>query len=233
MSKSTTAEANRRQQYDLAWQAHWLYRELFPWYGDAYLEAKSPRPPWHPPAFEPNMREIVARADKEWTELTGLPPLDACNPDTWWKAAIAAGMQGQPVPNVRTLSVRALGEIILNWAMARMAAADLPVLLAGQDGESVAGQGESADNAQAGSGVALRDAWFLQQWEALGTDTYHKPVVIYRKWGYMNQKERAEICPTAPNKIAYEAVVQAIKRARKKRDPQKITKPKRRPHKKT
>lgn len=127
MPKSTTADANRRQQYELAWQGHWLYRELFDWYGGAYLKAKSPRPPWKPPAFEPAMREIVARADREWTKLTGLPPLDACNPNTWWTAAIAAGMQGQPVPNVRVLSARTLAEIIAPWATARMAAADLPV----------------------------------------------------------------------------------------------------------
>ena len=84
-----------------------------------------------------------------------------------------------------------------------------------------------------GSGFAPRDAWFLRQYEELGSDTYHKPVVIFHQWVRMTQEERATICPTAPNKIAYEAVVQAIKRARKKRDPQKITKPKRRPHKKT
>lgn len=117
------AESTHRQQYALAWRGHWLYRELFDWYGDAYLRAKSPRPPWEPPAFEPAMRGIVARADREWAELTGLPALDACDPNTWWAAAISAGRQGQPVANVRRLSVRALAEIILPWAMAKKAEA--------------------------------------------------------------------------------------------------------------
>lgn len=124
MTKSTAAEATRQQQFKLAWAEHWIYRKLFKWYAGAYLKAKSPRPPWNPPAFEPAMRKIIARANAEWTELTGLPAMDACDPTTWWTAAIAAGREGQPVPNVRVLSSRALVEIILPWALALPAATE-------------------------------------------------------------------------------------------------------------
>ena len=122
MSKSRATEAYRQQEYILAWKEHWLYRKLFKWYGDAYLKAKSPGILRHPPAFEPALREVVARARKEWTERTRLPALDPCDPETWWTAAVAATMHGQPVPNVRELSARGLIEIILPWALAQTAA---------------------------------------------------------------------------------------------------------------
>ena len=122
-STGRKGEIMPEQEYKLAWKKHWICRKLFDWYGDACLKAKVPHPLRKPPSFEPAMRKIVARADKEWTQLTDLPRLDACDPDTWWTAAIAAAMQGQPVPNVRLLSARALTEIILPWALARRAAA--------------------------------------------------------------------------------------------------------------
>jgi hypothetical protein len=67
-------------------------------------------------------------------------------------------------------------------------------------------------------GVARRDAWFLQQYDARGTDTYHKPAKIHAKWEGMTATARAEICPTSPNKIAKGTVESAIKRGRKERN---------------
>jgi hypothetical protein len=70
----------------------------------------------------------------------------------------------------------------------------------------------------AGAGVAPRNAWFMQQYEARGTDTYRKPAKIHAKWDAMGASERAAICPDAPNKVTVHAVVRAIRRAIKKRD---------------
>ena len=83
-----------------------------------------------------------------------------------------------------------------------------------------------------GSGFAPRDAWFLRQYEELGSDTYHKPVVIFHQWVRMTQEERATICPTAPNKVGREAVAKAIQRTLQKRKLQESTDPKRKPSKK-
>ena len=70
----------------------------------------------------------------------------------------------------------------------------------------------------AGTGVAPRNAWFLQQYEAHGTDTYHKPAKIQGKWWHMTDEERAAICPDCPGKATRPTVTQGIKLARKQRD---------------
>jgi hypothetical protein len=62
-------------------------------------------------------------------------------------------------------------------------------------------------------GVASRDRWFVEQYEAIGTDTYHKPAKIWQKWCSMKSSERAGICPAAPNTVTKSAVEKAIKRA--------------------
>jgi len=67
-------------------------------------------------------------------------------------------------------------------------------------------------------GVALRNAKFLEWYEARGTDTYHSPKRIQEKWFAMTAEERAAICPDSPGKVSYAAVEQGIKRARKSRD---------------
>ena len=77
---------------------------------------------------------------------------------------------------------------------------------------------DNKDQQPALTGVAPRNAWSLQQYEASGTDTYHKPVKIHAKWGAMEATERAEICPDSPNKITKAAIVKGIKRARDLRD---------------
>jgi hypothetical protein len=75
-------------------------------------------------------------------------------------------------------------------------------------------------------GVALRDRWFLSQYEAYGTDTYHRPAAVHKLWNGMTKEQQVTICPTAPGKVAYDTVVMAIKRARIQRDG-KPSKPKR------
>ena len=74
-----------------------------------------------------------------------------------------------------------------------------------------------ADVAGAGKSVAPRNAKFLEWYEARGTDTFHKPAVIHRKWNGMKQEQRAAICPESPNKITKATVVKGIKRARDRR----------------
>ena len=79
---------------------------------------------------------------------------------------------------------------------------------------------EQDTNGLIGKGVAPRDEWFVRQYEASGTDTYHKPAKVHHKWDTMRMAERVEICPDAPNKVTKSAVEQAIKRFIKKRDRQ-------------
>ncbi len=67
-----------------------------------------------------------------------------------------------------------------------------------------------------GKGVSPRDAWFLAQYEARGTDTCHKPAKIHAMWDAMKTTERAAICPDATNKIAKSTIDKIIKRAKRK-----------------
>lgn len=83
-----------------------------------------------------------------------------------------------------------------------------------------------------GEGVAPRNRMFLEWYEALGTDTYHKPAKIHAKWQGMTQEQRAAICPDSPNKITKAAVEKGIQRARQERDRNKPAKPKRKSRKK-
>ena len=83
-----------------------------------------------------------------------------------------------------------------------------------------------------GRGVAPRNAWFLAQYEARGSETYHKPAKIHAKWEGMTATARADICPDSPNKIAQDTVWSSIKRELAKRDGPKPAKPKRTPAKK-
>ena len=72
-----------------------------------------------------------------------------------------------------------------------------------------------------GMGVAPRNQWIMTQYEACGTDTYHKPAKIHAKWEAMKATERAVICSDSPNKISRATVEQVIKLARKKCNDQK------------
>jgi hypothetical protein len=94
-------------------------------------------------------------------------------------------------------------------------------------------QQPKVDEPTAGKGVAPRRRWFLQQYEARGTDTYHKPAKIHASWDRMTATERAAICPDSPNKIAKSTVESDIDRAREQRDEKKPTKPTRKSRKKT
>jgi hypothetical protein len=73
-------------------------------------------------------------------------------------------------------------------------------------------------SATKGKGVAPRNAWFLTQWEARGTDTYHKPAKIQDDWWHMTDKQRAEICPDNPARVSRVVVARGISRARELRD---------------
>jgi len=62
--------------------------------------------------------------------------------------------------------------------------------------------------------VAPRDDWFLRQYEARGTDTYHKPEAIGEKWNSLTKEERAKICPACSNTVTITTVVKSIQRAK-------------------
>ena len=94
-----------------------------------------------------------------------------------------------------------------------------PSLLELQNQKPLEGQAENkSDQNLIGQGAAPRNIWFLEQYEAAGTDTYHKPAKIFDKWDRMTSEGRACICPDCPGKIAKSSVASAIKRARKQRD---------------
>ena len=79
-----------------------------------------------------------------------------------------------------------------------------------------------------GRGVAPRDDWFLKQYEASGTDTYHKPKRIQEKWWDMTEAERAAICPDSPGKVTLDTVKTGNKRAQKRRGSKPTQRTKRR-----
>jgi hypothetical protein len=64
-------------------------------------------------------------------------------------------------------------------------------------------------------GVKPRDRWFAGQYNAEGTDTYHKPARIRDTWNALPMERRKAICSKAPGRVTHAAVVQAIKRRRK------------------
>ena len=100
---------------------------------------------------------------------------------------------------------------------------------AAPDKEVPTGGEQTADTL--GKGHAPRDAWFVKQYEANGTDTYHKPAKIHAKWNSMTAQERAEICSDSRNKITKAAVAKAINRALLKRDGPKSAESKQKPQK--
>ena len=75
---------------------------------------------------------------------------------------------------------------------------------------------ESTEDLQPACGVAPRNQWFLAQYNAKGTDTYHRPKAIQQKWWDMSDGGRTEICPDAPGRVSHDTVVQAIKRTQAK-----------------
>lgn len=68
----------------------------------------------------PEVRAIHDRQNAEWEDLTGLPPLGKIS--DWHAAAAAAGMQGFPETDVRSLPIGELAKIILLWAQAKQSA---------------------------------------------------------------------------------------------------------------
>ena len=64
-----------------------------------------------------------------------------------------------------------------------------------------------------GKGVAPRNRWFKQQYEASGTETYRSHAAIRDKWNRMTKEQRAEICPANTNIVTREGVITGIKRA--------------------
>lgn len=69
----------------------------------------------------------------------------------------------------------------------------------------------------AGKGVAPRNTWFLQQWEARG-DTWHKPSKVLARWNAMKLSDREAICPDWPKTVSRDVVSRGITRARHARD---------------
>jgi hypothetical protein len=79
---------------------------------------------------------------------------------------------------------------------------------------------ESATGGEAGSGVARRNVKFLEWHKARGSDTFRSHATIRDKWNALSILEREKICPTNPQKLhdgerGRQAVIQAIKRAKK------------------
>lgn len=68
------------------------------------------------------------------------------------------------------------------------------------------------------AGVAPRNRWALQQYEARRTVTYHKPAQVWREWQSMTQEARAAICPDSPGLVDKSAIAKGIQRARLARD---------------
>jgi hypothetical protein len=69
-----------------------------------------------------------------------------------------------------------------------------------------------------GKGVAPRNAKFLEWYDAIDTDTYHRPAKIRNKWRSMKPEEREAICPDKPGIVSVAAVRKGIERARKAGD---------------
>ncbi|MFH1919784.1 MAG: hypothetical protein ABIP48_07875 [Planctomycetota bacterium] len=70
-------------------------------------------------------------------------------------------------------------------------------------------------------GVGPRNAKFLEWYEAINSDTYHKPAKIRDRWNGMKPEERAAICLRAQGRVTVDTVVTGIKRARGGKKPAK------------
>ena len=121
MTNLTPTEFYRQQAYRLAYAEHWLYCKLFSWYRGECLAVCPAGTMKKPPALDPAMKDIVARARREWVEQTGLPAFNPHDPETWQTAAIAAVMDGRPGVDVYTQTPKGLAKIITPWAVAKMA----------------------------------------------------------------------------------------------------------------
>jgi hypothetical protein len=88
-------------------------------------------------------------------------------------------------------------------------------------GDGGTGDGTEETDALPRKGVAPRNEWFLEQYEAVGMNTHHSPKHIHDKWWNMPDAERKSICPKAPQKVALAVVRQGIVRARVARDGKK------------
>lgn len=64
----------------------------------------------------------------------------------------------------------------------------------------------------------LRAVWFLKQYEAEGTDTYHSPSTIARRWRDLSIEQRKAISPLEYRVLKTEGVRKAIMRERERRD---------------
>ena len=69
-----------------------------------------------------------------------------------------------------------------------------------------------------GKGVAPRDDWFLKQYDAVDTDTYHSPATIRSEWNGMRIEDRRAICEGSPSNVSVSAVEKAISRAKKRKN---------------
>ncbi len=115
----------------------------------------------------------------------------------------AAGLQGQSIP-VDGLMLRNTIDAIIAWcrnAESGVSTDTAPVV----------------NTALVGKGVAPRNTWIVQQYEAAGTETYHKPAKIHAAWCAMTTTARAAVCPDSPNKISKSTVAAVIKLANKVR----------------
>lgn len=91
----------------------------------------------------------------------------------------------------------------------------VPTILDVQPKEAGTGDDEPPDANEnlIGCGAEPRDEWFLAQYEAEDTATYHRPAIILKKWSAMPMAERKAICPDAPGSaITTGAVRKAIQR---------------------
>ncbi len=190
------------------------------------MKRADPTPPApKPPVTIADLRKRIKRMQQDWIDcapgdiaLRFFVPQQVAD---WWNdARLIPGVAPPPPmsapfprPSDDPQQGLAAADLLLRW-------------LEGLEAPPKANEPAVAE-AVKGKGVAPRNAWFLAQYEAHGTDTYHKPAKIHAKWEAMKATERAEICPDSPNKIAKDTVWSSIKRELAKRDGPKPAKPKR------
>ena len=78
-------------------------------------------------------------------------------------------------------------------------------------------EGFAAGSGKEAAGVAPRNDKFLEWYEAVDTETYHKPAKIRRKWNDMPLKDRQAVCPDHPEIVTQATAVGGVKEARKRR----------------
>lgn len=108
-----------------------VYREMFPWYNSAMVDAG-----WNSPTLdEATVRDIDRRAGEEWQRTTRLRPLDD---ETAWRAAAAAA--GYKPTQVDDLDFDRIVVAVIALGLARLS--EVPKAVA-----QTAGQGESEGKA--------------------------------------------------------------------------------------